>query len=136
MCREGQKRIPHAVIYANPNFVGDQVSFELKMNRGENDMELRRKLTCQEYKSYRDIQNLIPATAKVGAGIVAGTSADGVVDAANIPGSQAFPIDVSTFGSPLTMAGLALKPQNPVGAWSHSNRNKSDEKWQARTRRP
>ena len=57
MCREGQTESPPAIIYANPNFIGDQVSFELKLNRGENDMELRRKLTSQEYKSYGNIQN-------------------------------------------------------------------------------
>ena len=27
MCREGQSGIPRATIYANPNFLGDQVSF-------------------------------------------------------------------------------------------------------------
>ena len=69
MCREGQTESPCAIIYANPDFVGDQVSFELKLNRGENDMELRRKLTSQEYKSYGNIQNLIPEAVKMGSNI-------------------------------------------------------------------
>lgn len=65
MYREGQMGTPRSRIYANPDFVGDQVSIHLKLYRGENDMELRRKLTRQEYKSYGDIQHLIPETPRV-----------------------------------------------------------------------
>ena len=41
MYREEQTGILCAVIYANPDFVSDHVSFELKLNRRENDMDLR-----------------------------------------------------------------------------------------------
>lgn len=69
-------------------------------------MELKRRLTRQEYKSYANIRDLIPETK---AGTKSAGTGDGV-DTANVigahtrpidrttfkPGTQAFPIDLTT----------------------------------------
>ena len=143
ICREGQMEIPCAIIYANPNFVGDQVSIELKLYRGENDIELKRRLTRQEYKSYANIRDLIPVTPKSGmkSGVTGGVVTANVagnytrpIDPTTFfkPGTQARPIDLTTLCDPSsakfpasTQAGFPLTPENPVAATGRSDRNKA-----------
>ena len=138
--------IPSAIIYANQRFVGDQVSIELILHRGENDMELKRRLTRKEYKSYGNIQDLLPVTPKVG---VKSTGTGCRVDTANIAFTHASSIDFATFFKPsitqsrsidlptqgklsppvflpLTWAGIPSTLGNPVAATSYSEANSTD----------
>ena len=85
----------------NQRCVGDPVSIELKLHRGENDIELKRRLTRQEYKSYANIRDLIPVTLK--AGMKRGATGGGI-DAANVTGTHTRPIDPAIFFKPGTQA--------------------------------
>jgi hypothetical protein len=64
MCTQGQTRVPHAWIIADPNFVGDSVSINIKQSRGEAEELLRKKMTAGEYEAYEDPEVLLVNSEK------------------------------------------------------------------------
>jgi hypothetical protein len=56
--------VPHAWIIADPNFVGDSVSINIKQSRGEAEDMLRRKMTAGEFEAYEDPESLLVNSEK------------------------------------------------------------------------